>query len=133
EHGAAVAVLSETAPVGSHDHERAHRAPTADEEGIVAAGAVSVLRRGLAVTPELRQGLILTGLFAVVTATGKLAIPVLIQQVLDRGVMGEQGYRPAFVAAACTGIAVLIAGLYVVGRATFLRLIRAAEAALMGL
>ena len=84
-------------------------------------------------TPELKQGLILTAVLAVATALGKLAVPILIQQILDRGVLGDAGYRPGFVAAACLGTALLTIGLYFVSRATFLRLVRAAEASLLGL
>jgi len=132
-----VAVLAGGAPAGELDRERAHAEPTPGEPGeqelIDAAGAIAVLRRGLAATPELRTGLVLTALFAVVTAAGKLAVPVLVQQVLDRAVVGADGYRPGVVAAACAGIAVLIVLLYGAGRATFLRLVRAAEASLLGL
>ena len=131
--GATIDVLAETAPPGSHDHERRHPGPTAEEDALRDAGAVAVLRRGLAVTPELRQGLLLTALLAVATALGKLAVPILIQQILDRGVLGDGGYRPGFVAAACAGTAGLIVVLYGVSRATFLRLVRAAEASLLGL
>ncbi|MGK2949424.1 MAG: ABC transporter ATP-binding protein [Acidimicrobiales bacterium] len=133
EHEAAIEVLTDSAPPGSHDHERHHPQPTEEEEALRDAGAIAVLRRGLAVTPELRQGLILTALLAVATAAGKLAVPILIQQILDRGVLGDAGYRPGFVAAACAATATLIIGLYWVSRATFLRLVRAAEASLMGL
>jgi ATP-binding cassette, subfamily B, bacterial len=132
-HGAAVDLLAETAPAGSSDHERPHRAPTPDEEALASAGAVAVLRRGLRVTPELRRGLMFTLAMAVATAAGKLAIPVLIQQILDRGVLGEDGFRPMFVAVATGGAAVGVVALYGISRATFLRLVRAAEAALYGL
>jgi len=133
EHDAALSALTDTSPPGSHDHEREHRAPTPEEARLRDAPATAVLRRGLAATPELRQGLLLTAGFAVVTALGKLAVPVLIQQVLDRGILGPQGYRPTFVAVSCLAIGLLIVVLYVAGRATFLRLVRAAEASLLGL
>lgn len=132
-HDAALAVLTDSSPPGSHDHEREHRAPTPEEARLQDAPALAVLRRGLAVTPELRQGLLLTAAFAVVTALGKLAVPVLIQQVLDRGILAEGGYRPTFVAVSCLAIGALIVVLYGAGRATFLRLVRAAEASLLGL
>ncbi|MGQ0831196.1 MAG: ABC transporter ATP-binding protein [Microthrixaceae bacterium] len=132
-HSATIEVLAEAAPPGSHDHERTHRAATPEETALQDAGALSVLRRGLAVTPELRQGLLLTAVLAVATAIGKLAVPILIQQILDRAVLGNAGYRPAFVAVACTGVGLLILTLYGVSRATFLRLVRAAEASLLGL
>jgi putative ABC transport system ATP-binding protein len=130
---ATVAVLADSSPPGSHDHERIHRAPTPEETELQDARALDVLRRGLAVTPELRQGLLLTAVLAVATAGGKLAVPILIQQILDRGVLGDAGYRGGFVAAACAGVGLLIVVLYGVSRATFLRLVRAAEASLLGL
>ena len=133
EHDAALDVLTDAAPPGSHDHERRHPDVTAEEEALRHAGAIAVLRRGLAVTPELKEGLVLTAVLAVATALGKLAVPILIQQILDRGVLGKAGYRPGFVAAACGCSALLVIALYWVSRASFLRLVRAAEASLLGL
>jgi putative ABC transport system ATP-binding protein len=133
EHDPMVEVLTASSPPGSHDHERTHRKPTPEEDALADASALEVLRRGLAVTPELGQGLLLTAVLAVVTAAGKLAVPVLIQQILDRGVLGDDGYRPGFVAAWCIATGVLIVVLYWVSRSTFLRLVRAAEASLLGL
>lgn len=130
---ATVEVLIASAPPGSHDHERSHRETTPEEGALADARALDVLRRGLAVTPELRQGLALTALLAVATAAGKLAVPVLIQQILDRGLLGDAGYRPDFVAAWCVATGLLIVVLYWVSRGTFLRLVRAAEASLLGL
>ena len=76
----------------------------------------------------------LTAVLAVATAPGKLAVPVLIQQILDRGVLGDAGYRPGFVAVACGSHGARWSSrLYFVSRATFLRLVRAAEASLLGL
>src|SRR5690606_17786137 len=132
EHDAAVEVLAASAPPGAGDHERPHRATTPDEDLLAGAGAIEVLRRGLAVTPELRTGIALTAALAGVSALGRLAVPVLIQQILDRGVLGPSGYRPGFVIAACSVVAVLIGILYLISRATFLRLVAAAEATLKG-
>ena len=133
DHDAAVEALAATAHPGSSDHERPPPEPTPEEGELAGAGAMEVLRRGLAATPELRTGLVLTAALAVVTAVGKLAVPVLIQQILDRGILGDQGYRPGFVATACVAVGVMIALLYLVSRAAFLRLVRAAEASLLGL
>lgn len=133
EHDATVELLRESSRPGSSDQERTHREATPEEAALQEARAVAVLRRGLAVTPELRQGLLLTAVLAVVTAAGKLAVPVLIQQILDRGVLGEQGYRAGFVNLACLAVGGLIVALHGVSRATFLRLVRAAEASLLGL
>jgi ATP-binding cassette, subfamily B, bacterial len=128
----AAALLADEAPPGSLDGEPT-AATTPDEERLRDAGAVEVLRRGLAVTPELRQGIALTVVMAVVTAAGKLAVPVLIQQILDRGVLDDEGFRPGFVLPACALTAVLIVSLYFVGRGTYLRLVRASEASLLAL
>lgn len=115
------------------DGETAWTQPSPEEVHVLDAGAVEVLRRGLRVTPELRQGIALTLAMAVVTAAGKLAVPILIQQILDRGVLGEAGFRNGFVYAACAVTTVVVLGLYLVGRGTYLRLVRAAEASLLAL
>lgn len=70
---------------------------------------------------------------AIATAVGKLSVPILIQQILDRGVLGGGGFRPGFVYPACASTAALVAGLYLVSRATYLRLVRASEGSLLGL
>jgi ATP-binding cassette subfamily B protein len=128
----AAALLAEEAPPGSLDGEPA-RPATPEEERLRDAGAIEVLRRGLAVTPELRQGIVLTVVMAMATAAGKLAVPVLIQQILDRGIGGDEGFRAGFVLPACALTGVLVVALYLVGRATYLRLVRASEASLLAL
>ena len=62
---AVVDVLTDAAPPGSHDHERRHPDESDEEEALRGAGAMAVLRRGLAVTPELKQGLVLTVVLAI--------------------------------------------------------------------
>lgn len=102
-----------------------------DEEPREPDSAMSVLRRGLAVSPELRAGLAVSVVFAVVVAAGRLMIPVLIQQVLDRGF--RDGFEPGFVYPACGAAAVAVVVLSQLMRRTYLRLIAAAEATLFGL
>ena len=96
-------------------------------------GALAVLRRGLAATPELRIGLVATVGMAIGSGGGRLAIPILIQQILDRGVLGDAGFRPGFVYPACLVAVAVVVGLFWLTRATYLRLIRAAENSLYGL
>ncbi len=96
-------------------------------------GAIAVLRRGLASTPELKVGLVATVGMAVGSGGGRLAVPVLIQQILDRGVLGADGFRPGFVYPACIVAVVIVVGLFWLSRATYLRLIQAAENSLYGL
>ena len=131
-HDAAAEVLAESAPPGA-DEERPHPPLSPDEVHILDARALAVLRRGVAVTPELRQGIALTLVMAVATAAGKLAVPILIQQILDRGVLGSVGFRPGFVYPACALTAAAVIVLYLASRATYLRLVRAAENSLLGL
>nr|MBO2503228.1 ABC transporter ATP-binding protein [Thermoanaerobacterales bacterium] len=70
---------------------------------------------------------------AVVTAAGKLAVPVLVQQILDRGVLGPEGFRPGFVHGAAAVTALVVLALYGLTRATYLRLVRTSEASLLAL
>jgi putative ABC transport system ATP-binding protein len=132
-HDAAVRALTESAPAGALEAERPRAVASPDEEMVLEARALGVLRRGLAATPELRQGVALTLTMATVTAAGKLAVPVLIQQILDRGVLGPSGFRPGFVYPAAALTAVAVVAFYLVGRATYLRLVRTAEASLLAL
>ena len=103
------------------------------EDDLAQAGALAVLRRGLAVSPELRVGLVFTLVMALATALGKIAVPVLIQQILDHGLLGDGGFQPGFVYPACAIGGLVVIGLYFIGRATFFRMIRAAENTLYGL
>ena len=95
--------------------------------------AMSVLRRALAQSPELKKGLVASILMAAAVAIGKLVVPVLVQQILDRGIQDDGSWRPGFVFGA-GGLALAITGAtYLLGRATYLRLVRAAEDTLFGL
>ncbi|MCO8126845.1 ABC transporter ATP-binding protein/permease [Acidimicrobiia bacterium EGI L10123] len=96
-------------------------------------GAIAVLRRGIAATPELKVGIAFTVGMAISSGAGRLAVPVLIQQILDRGVLGDDGFQPGFVYPACIVALVAILGLFALARATYLRLIRTAEDALYAL
>jgi putative ABC transport system ATP-binding protein len=109
-----------------HDHGE-----PADESG--GRGAMWVLRRGIGSSPELRRGLLFTVLLAVVSAIGKLSVPVLIQQVLDRGLVGVDEFDAGFILAACAATLVIIAVVAVASRAAYIRLVTAAEAMLRNL
>ena len=94
---------------------------------------LQVLRRGLQVSPELRKGLLGTAAMAVGAAVGRLLVPVLIQQVLDRGILPPGGYRPGVVWALCAMALVVALAVALVGRAAYIRLVSTAEAVLLGL
>ena len=101
--------------------------------GVMGAGAIAVLRRGLAESPELRLGLWLTVLFAVISAVGRLTVPVLVQQVVDKGLLADEGFRPGLVFTICGIGAAIIVGVALLSRLTYLRLVSAAEAMLRAL
>lgn len=56
-----------------------------NETDDVDEGAISVLRRGLAASPELKVGLRAVVLMGLLIALGRLAIPVLIERALSQG------------------------------------------------
>jgi len=95
--------------------------------------AMEVLRRGLAVSPELRSGIVFTIGMAVATAVGRLVTPVLIQQILDKGVSGSEGFQPRFVLGASVVALVITFVVMALSRATYIRLVQAAEQMLCNL
>lgn len=94
------------------------------------AGALEVLRRGVAATPQLRKGLGFTAGFALTASAGRIVIPILIQLILDRGVGGPEGFRPGYVYAASGLAVVVIAVVGLLNRTTYNRLVRTAESSL---
>ncbi|MDP9295905.1 MAG: ABC transporter ATP-binding protein/permease [Actinomycetota bacterium] len=93
-------------------------------------GALSVLRRGLRESPEMRVGIGFTIALAFADTLGRLLVPILIQLVIDRGINGPHGFRPGFVYVSCALAGVAVVLIYFAGRATYRRLIRASESAL---
>ncbi|MET1058872.1 MAG: ABC transporter ATP-binding protein, partial [Nocardioides sp.] len=53
--------------------------------------ALDTIRRGIAVSPELREGLWGTLALAVLATVGQVVIPIVVQQTLDRGLNGPDG------------------------------------------
>ena len=96
-------------------------------------GAISILRRGMAVTPKLRQGLVFTAGVAALSAAGKLAIPILIRVATDRGLRPGQQARPGFVVVACLITVALTIVVFGLSRWAFLRLITMTEGTLFDL
>jgi len=120
---------------------RSADAPDADTDPLAlsptvvtdAGGAFSVLRRGLANSPELRQGFRITVVMALLMAVGRIVIPVLVQQILDKGILSNDGFQPAFTFGACGLALVITIGVTVLGRLTYIRLVSAAEQMLRNL
>ena len=92
--------------------------------------ARDTLRQGLRISPELRRGIGVTLVVAVVATAGRLVIPVVVQRAMDDGIAGPAGARPDLVLryVALAGIAVVVTALssYVLN----VRLFRSSEAGL---
>jgi ATP-binding cassette, subfamily B, bacterial len=73
--------------------------------------AVGTIGRGLEEAPVLRQGLGVTWMFAAVGAAGRVVVPILIQQAIDRGIVGQDEVRVGLIAqlAAVAAVALVIA------------------------
>jgi len=90
------------------------------------AGALGVLRAGLAATPELRVGFRVSLAMALVMALGRMVIPVSIQQILSRG-FEDGDPKWGFIIGTCVAAAVAMFGLALLTRATYMRLMVTAE------
>ena len=95
--------------------------------------AMTVLRRGLKVSPELRSGAAITVLMALIVASGSLAIPILIQQILDKGLAGTEGLDSGFIYSSCIIALILIVLVIIIQRATYNRLVKIAETTILEL
>jgi len=104
----------------------------ADPRRIEGVSALSVLRRGIAASPELRVGMPQTVLMAMSVASGKLLIPLLIQAVMDLSITSD-GVHMGRAVAMCLGATVLVVGSIQLGKLTYFRLVRTAEDVLLGL
>ena len=96
-------------------------------------GGLSVFKRGLEVSPDLRNGPLVTVLLALTAAAGRLIIPILVQLVLDRGLLGDEGYRPGFLWAVSLGALGVVVVVTWATRVTLIRLVDMTETVLMNL
>ena len=78
--------------------------------------ALDTIRRGMAVSPELREGLGKTLALAVAASFGQVIVPIAVQQTLDRGLNGPSGPDVSYVVLmgvlAAAGIALTSAASY---------------------
>ena len=96
-------------------------------------GALAVMKRGIKVSPELRAGLAITVVMALTAAVGRLIVPILVQLVLDNGVLSDDGYDGAYVwtvSMAALAVVLLVAA---ASRVALIRLVDMAETVLMNL
>ena len=95
-------------------------------------GALAVVRRGMAVSPELRDGLGVTIGLALLGAGGRVLVPILSQQVIDKGITSDgvdMGVVWRLAAIAVVALTVTTGANWL----TRVRLARAAERALANL
>ena len=112
--------------------ERAADAGTLDSRG-VQRGAFATLAHGLRLTPELRAGLPVTLLLALLATAGRVVVPVAVQQTIDNGLSGPGGPDLELVRLAC-GLALLAVVVTAVANyLTNVRLYRTAENGLAAL
>lgn len=104
-----------------------------NDESDEKTGALEVLRRGLEVSPELRSGAALTVMMALIVAAGSLAIPILIQQILDQGLNNGNGLRTGFIYISCSIAIGIITFVVFAQRATYNRLVKVAETTILEL
>ena len=100
------------------------------DEPIGRFSAVHTINRGLQEAPVLRQGLALTWCLAAVGATGRVVVPILIQQAIDKGIADDGGVRVGFVGALCLVAAVALVVAAFAQRTAVVRLGRRSEQAL---
>ena len=58
--------------------------------------ALETIRRGVAFSPELREGIGVTLALAVVASLGQVVVPIAVQQTLDRGLRSSDGPDVSF-------------------------------------
>ncbi|GAA0518479.1 multidrug ABC transporter ATP-binding protein [Paractinoplanes deccanensis] len=99
----------------------------------MSTGTFATIKRGLALSPELRPGLGGTIALAVVQMAGRVAVPIAVQQGIDHGIRGAGGPDIQYVVAvvAVTFVALMVSTLagYLMTR----RLFTVSETALGGL
>jgi ATP-binding cassette, subfamily B, bacterial len=96
-------------------------------------GSLAVLRRGIRESPGLRSGFRYTMVMAVAMTAGRVVIPILIQQILDRGLSGPGGFDVGLVVTQSLIAATIIVFVYITARLTFARMVRASEESLASL
>jgi len=95
-------------------------------------GAFAVVRRGLALSPELRRGLFGTIAVALAATAGRVIVPIAIQQVIDGGFQGESADMGFVARMTLAALGAVLATAAATGW-MHLRLARVSETALSGL
>jgi putative ABC transport system ATP-binding protein len=108
-------------------------APVVDHSGVAGGEELTTwqtLKRGLALSPELRRGIGVTILFAVLSTLGRILIPFVVQRTTDDGILATGGPDVdvviRWVLVALVGVVVTALSAYLVN----VRLFRASESGL---
>ncbi len=129
--------VSDPAAAPTHDQgsdsRQAAIAPEPEEGAEEPVRALVVLRRGIAMSEALRRGLGVTASVALLAAAGRLMVPILVQLVLDHGVLGPNGYRPGVVWALSAGALGVLLAVMAASRTAYIRLVQMAESVLLSL
>ena len=96
-------------------------------------GAWTTLRRGLRLSPELRVGLAVTLLLALVATAGRVIVPITVQQVVDRALLNPEGVDLGVVLRLVAVAVVAVAIAAAASSAMSVRLATVTETALSGL
>jgi putative ABC transport system ATP-binding protein len=92
--------------------------------------AWATVRRGLALSPEIRDGLPLTLSLALLATAGRVVVPIAVQQTIDRGLLQPGGADLGFVRWMCLVAAVAVLVTAVAAYVMNVRIFRASEAGL---
>jgi ATP-binding cassette subfamily B protein len=95
--------------------------------------AFGTLRRGLRMMPEFRRGLPATFALALIATTGRVVVPIAVQQVLDRGLGAPTGPNIGLVTELVLLAALVVAITALAVYRMNVRLFRTTETALAGL
>jgi hypothetical protein len=88
-----------------------------------AAGGFATLRQGVRISPELTRGWWIIALLALAMTTGRILVPIAVQQTIDRGLSGPGGADISFVAWMCL---ICAGGVLLTGYASYLTTVRLA-------
>jgi putative ABC transport system ATP-binding protein len=104
----------------------------ANQTRVAPGETVAILKRGWRASPELRAGAGVTILLALVGAGGRVIVPIIVQQAVDRG-LGDDTVRTGTIAWLSLLALVVVAITTVANRVTLVRLAKSSEDALYGL
>lgn len=99
-------------------------------EAAAQTSVLGTLKRGLEMSPQIRQGLGITLALAVVATVGRVIVPVTVQQTIDTGINADGGPDVHAVTLLVGGAAVIVALTGLCSYVVNLRLFTATEAGL---